>query len=86
MRDPLLVEREKTHGDFKNVADISQRLKHLLDEYNSNLINAQREALDMIAVKVARILAGDPRRTEHWNDIAGYARLGAEACLTDKQA
>jgi hypothetical protein len=33
----------------------------------------QREALDQIAVKLARILAGDPTCAEHWRDLAGYA-------------
>ena len=29
-RDPLLVEREKTHGDFANNAAISQELKKII--------------------------------------------------------
>jgi Domain of unknown function (DUF6378) len=95
MRDPLLVEREKTHGDFKTVAEISQQIKELFDKYAvkpnpvygiNGPCPAQREALQMIAVKIARILSGDPHCKEHWNDIKGYAELGAEACLTDKQA
>jgi Domain of unknown function (DUF6378) len=97
MRDPLLVEREKTHGDFRVVAEISQRMKFLIDEFDKDAMNmAQCEALYMIAVKIARILAGDPFYKEHWDDIAGYARLGQESCrrsdavpeavLTGKQA
>jgi Domain of unknown function (DUF6378) len=99
MRDQLLVEREKTHGDFRIVAEISQRMRYLFDEFDNDLNMAQCAALHMIAVKIARILAGDPFHREHWLDIAGYARLGQEACrepdlvprpraeavLTDKQ-
>lgn len=35
------------------------------------------EALDMIAVKVSRIVTGDPTYLDNWDDIAGYA-----ACVT----
>lgn len=92
MRDQLLVEREKTHGDFKVTSSISQQIKAAFDQYDDALVEVQREALDMIAVKIARILAGDPNYKEHWLDIAGYAELGLEACrsseavLTDKES
>lgn len=33
------------------------------------------EALEMIATKEARILAGNASEKEHWRDIAGYAML-----------
>ncbi len=35
----------------------------------------QREGLDMIANKIARILNGDPNYADSWHDIAGYATL-----------
>jgi hypothetical protein len=35
----------------------------------------EREALDQIAVKLARICAGDPACADHWRDLAGYAWL-----------
>jgi hypothetical protein len=35
----------------------------------------QREALEMLAHKVARILAGDCNHRDHWMDIGGYAEL-----------
>jgi hypothetical protein len=37
----------------------------------------QREALDMTAHKIGRILAGDPDHKDHWDDIAGYTTLVA---------
>ena len=37
----------------------------------------QREALEMIAHKIARILNGDPNYADNWIDIAGYATLVA---------
>ena len=39
-----------------------------------------REALEMIAHKVGRILNGQPDFFDSWHDIAGYATLVAKAC------
>lgn len=38
----------------------------------------QREALEMIAHKIARIVNGDPGYLDNWNDLAGYAQLVAQ--------
>ena len=35
----------------------------------------QMLALDMIAVKISRILSGNPSHKDSWVDIAGYAKL-----------
>lgn len=77
-RDPLLVEREKMHGSFQRTASIAQALKSALD-YNQ-MDNRQCEALDLICTKIARIVSGNAKEPDHWLDIAGYAKLGAEAC------
>ncbi len=80
-RDPLLVERQKTHGDFDRNAEISIRLKILMSEYGKNHLRyVHREALDMIALKLSRILSGQANFKDHWDDIAGYAKLASEAC------
>lgn len=43
---------------------------------NNEKINAIiSEAVDMIAHKLGRIAAGDPLEPDHFNDIAGYAKL-----------
>jgi len=36
---------------------------------------AQKESLEMIQHKTARILNGDPNYADSWHDIAGYATL-----------
>lgn len=80
-RDPLLQERQKTHGDFGSNARISQQIKmiyHGADYYKYK--PEHKEALDMIALKIGRILSGQSNFKDHWDDIAGYAKLGAEAC------
>jgi hypothetical protein len=85
-RDPLLVEREKTHGSFKKNADLSQAIKKIMhDPFGETvhpyvLSSVHKEALDMIALKLSRILSGQANFRDHWDDIAGYAKLGAEAC------
>jgi hypothetical protein len=40
-----------------------------------SLNDMQRESLDLIATKMARILSGDANEPDHWEDIAGYAML-----------
>ncbi len=80
-RDPLLEERESTHGKFSDNAGFSQAMKLLCRQYGArDLCPEQREALDMIAAKIGRILAGRAKHKDHWIDVAGYALLGAEAC------
>ena len=83
-RDPLLAEREKTHGSFQDNALYSQMMKSMFRQgFNKmpmSLPDVQREALDMIALKLSRILSGQALTKDHWDDIAGYAKLGSEAC------
>ena len=38
----------------------------------------QMEALELIQVKISRIINGDPNWADHWNDIIGYAKLGKD--------
>jgi hypothetical protein len=84
-RDKLLQEREKTHGDFRSNAAISQRIKKIVAENTTTvaetLSDVHKEALDMIALKLSRILSGQALFKDHWDDIAGYAKLASEACL-----
>ena len=83
-RDPLLVEREKTHGPFGENAHYSQQLKTIFNNaqisHSITFDIVQREALDMIALKLSRILSGQANFKDHWDDIAGYAKLASEAC------
>jgi hypothetical protein len=76
----ILSEREKTHGSFADVAAMSQQLKTAMSMSKNWLVLnvAQREALEYIAMKMARILSGDRNYRDHWQDIGGYAKLGEE--------
>lgn len=78
----LLTERGKTHGNFTEHARITQNLKAMMmgEPTYMSLTAPMRESLEMIAHKIGRILAGDPDLRDHWDDIAGYAKLVAERC------
>jgi Holliday junction resolvasome RuvABC ATP-dependent DNA helicase subunit len=81
--DELLAERGKAHGDYETQAEIAIDLKNAVRSrvgYQQRLSAVQQDALEMIMVKVSRILNGDPNHRDHWDDIAGYARLAAERC------
>ena len=72
--------KQKTHGDYKNTANISQALKGVMATGKNwdALKDTQREALELIAMKIGRILSGDQNFRDHWDDIEGYAELGGE--------
>ena len=79
-QNPVLNEREKTHGSFERTAELSYNLKLFMAENGkNNLSSVQAEALSMIATKIARILSGNPNEVDHWKDIAGYAELVVES-------
>jgi len=83
----LLPNRQSTHGDFSLNAHISQHLKQV---YKSNgydkFTPTKRESLDMIALRIARILSGSPNVARHWSDIAGYAQLVVEELTAKPKA
>ena len=77
----MLKTRRETHGDFEEFSEVAQSLKNEMRDTVgwAKLNNSQREALDMIAHKIARILTGDPSHKDHWDDIAGYAQRGGQS-------
>ena len=78
--DPLLNERETTHGDFGRQTETVQGIKELMRSAPNwkKLSPAKRESLELIATKIGRILHGDYMFKDSWDDIAGYAKLVAE--------
>ena len=76
----ILTERGKNYGPFVNQAESSQNLKDTLhDTEGWPLLPADmREALEVIAMKMSRIVHGNPNHVDSWDDIAGYARLVAD--------
>jgi hypothetical protein len=76
----IINERRKTHGDFKENAKVSQAIKDAMANSPNwfGLNTTQKEGLEMLASKIARVLCGDPDFEDHWVDIAGYAKIASE--------
>lgn len=87
-----LEKKGKKYGPFIGTASISIGLKEVMKQKNSyeTLSRVQKEALDMIATKIARIINGNSYIKDNWIDIAGYAALvvneieGIEKCFHSK--
>ena len=73
----LLSDREKQYGQFRGHAAIAQGLKEVMHQTSNwqRLTPPQKESLDMIQHKIARILNGDPDYIDNWVDICGYSQL-----------
>lgn len=74
----LLAERNETHGDWGEQALLAQSFKRFIRTAKVPLSMNQAEGLEMIFVKISRILSGTPNHKDHWDDIAGYATLVAK--------
>lgn len=74
--EDTLIERGTRYGDFADHAKIAQNIKRGMQckGYDS-LPDMHRQALEVIADKIARILNGDPNYKDNWHDIQGYAKL-----------
>lgn len=84
--DKTLAERGSRYGEFPGHASITQTMKMVMGGTPGwqRLANDQKEALEMVAHKIGRILNGDPNYIDSWTDIIGYTRL-VEKRLIDGQ-
>lgn len=76
--EEIIAARASVHGDYSNVAAKAQEIKRAILRGGGGcvaLTDVQRESIDLIATKLARICCGDPNHRDHWDDIAGYATL-----------
>lgn len=78
--ETILTQRKEVHGNFIDNARNSQQFKTIIHHSTNwdKLTPLQKEALDMIVHKVARIINGNPNEKDHWEDIAGYAILATK--------
>lgn len=84
--DSTLEARGSRYGEFTSHATITQLIKDALrsgPRWN-DLSPDQKEALDMNAHKMGRIVNGDPDYIDSWHDIIGYTRL-VEVRLENEQ-
>lgn len=72
-----LGSRQSDYGEFIDNASIAQDLKDVIhNTANWNSMPADmKEALEMIASKMSRLLNGDMNHIDSWHDISGYATL-----------
>jgi hypothetical protein len=84
--EDLISERGTTHGNYDNTARYIQQLKYVIATAcverkrrgQDQLTNQERESLEMIMHKAGRILSGDSHFRDHWDDIAGYAKIATQ--------
>lgn len=73
--EATLAERQNQYGDFSKVAGVSQHLQSVIAAAGADFDDVQREAMQMICSKLARLACGDADHVGSWHDIAGYATL-----------
>lgn len=84
--DTTLAERGARYGEFNQHAAVTQSMKLAMTATRNwaTLPSDMKEALEMVAHKIGRILNGDPNYIDSWTDIIGYTRL-VEKRLIDEQ-
>lgn len=65
--------RGESYGDFREMAALAQSLKGNL--LRVKMTDVQKESMELICTKLARIACGNPNHIDSWVDIAGYANL-----------
>lgn len=80
--ESTLADRGSRYGEFSDHARICQDIMEIMRHERSwdNLSCDKRQALTVIADKIARILNGDPDYKDNWHDIQGYAKLAEDRC------
>lgn len=80
--DALLNTRASTHGDYtSNAINTQMTMEVWMKTPNwRHLTFDQKETLHMLAHKVSRALCGNHNEPDHWDDMAGYAKLTADRC------
>lgn len=77
--ESILSERAGQHGNFADNANLATELMSIVeDSPNADAVTADptiKVGIFMILHKLARALSGDLRYVDHWDDIAGYAKL-----------
>ena len=81
--DATLAERGSRYGEFAGHAQITQDLKAVMRKSPKweQLRPDQKEALEMTAHKIGRILNGDPDYHDSWHDVGGYIKLVADTLI-----
>ena len=88
----ILKQRGTRYGKFIDQANLTQSLKRFVElgivlsgKDKLDFAADELEAIDMILVKISRIVNGDPHYSDNWRDIAGYATLVADRLDKEKK-
>lgn len=76
--DNTLQKRASDYGDsFLEQCAYSQGIKEIMRKSPQwdKMQTDQKEAMEMIATKLSRLLYGNCNHIDSWHDIIGYARL-----------
>lgn len=78
--DDSLRDEAAANGPFEDTAQLAQAIKFVFRRGKGweALPPESKEALEMIATSIARILAGDATDFGHWNTVAINARQRAK--------
>ena len=78
--DQILEERGTRYGEFEDQAIVNQNIKEAMRRSPNwaMLEPDMKEALEMMATKIGRILNGDPSYADSWRDAEGYLKLVAD--------
>lgn len=84
--ESTLEERGNRYGSFEHHAAIAQDLQDVMRSQEGWVALApdQKQALTVIADKIARMLNGDPDYRDNWHDIVGYAKLVDDRMARDE--
>lgn len=77
MIETVIQQRGNVYGDFSGTSLVSQNIKSAM-RHSPNwqkLPEDMKEALEMVALKISRILNGDPSYPDNVVDIIGYMQL-----------
>lgn len=72
-----LIERGNQYGDVGLQSAVFTEIMDAMGKTGrvSSMPPVVRQSLCMIALKMSRIVCGDPMDPDSWLDIAGYAKL-----------
>ena len=86
MIEETLEQRGSEYGDWSIQASVSQGLKEIIRIGPSNLNRPQMESIDLILMKISRIVVGNPDNIDSWTDIIGYATLAIKEIEKNRDA
>lgn len=87
--EELNKQRGSVYGPFMSNAIVAQAIKEALRHPCAKTLELPddvREGLDLIALKMSRIVTGDPEYLDNWDDIQGYARVVSERIRAQRQS